>query len=402
MNKRSIFVLILTTFFILSFALPAFAQDDAPRMGLWETCPTPENLPTEVPLGLNMGLTGATSIYGIPQQQGIDLAIAEINAAGYLGDAVLVPYLEDGGSSPEEAISAMEKLINEDQVVAVIGPTFSTQAFAADPIAQEAGIPVMGITNLANGITDMGEYIFRNGLLDNQQIPAAVDAVVELLAVESAGILYSDNDEFTVTGFDVFLEAADANNIDIVAEETFQTGDVDFNAQITNIIASNPDAIFVAALGAEAIPLLTQIRSLGYTGPIVGNNGLNTPALLTEIPDDAQGVILGAAWHVSSDNPLNVDFVTAFEAEYGFLPDQFSAQAYSAAWTMATAIRCGNSAEPSDIRDALDAIENLPTPLGDFSFDENRDPVHEATVQIIVDGEFEILTPETVASVYDN
>lgn len=371
---------------------------DQPLMGAWETCPAPQNLAGEIPFGLNMGLTGPTSLYGIPQQQGSQLAIDIINESGYLGDATLVDILEDGGSTPEEAIAAMDKLVNEDNVVGIIGPTFSTQAFAADPIAQEAGIPVMGVSNLATGITDMGEFVFRNGLLDNIQIPAAVNALIDVADIERVAVIYQDDNEFTVTGFDVFVETLDANDIEITDEETFQTGDIDFNAQITNIIASDPDAVMVSALAAEAVPFLEQLRNFGYTKPIVGGNGLNAPSLVSEA--NAEGAIIGAAWHISNDNPINLEFVERFEAEFGFQPDQFAAQAYTAAWLFATAMRCGDSANPADIRDELATIREFDSPLGAFSFDENRDPVHEATVQIIIDGAFEVLTPDTFSQIY--
>lgn len=381
-----------------SFSASAFAQTDPPTIGFWEECPTPQNLPSQIKLGLNLGLTGATSLYGIPQQFGIQLGLDEINASGYLGEAQLVGIFEDGGSSPESAITAMEKLVNEDDVAAVIGPTFSTQAFAADPIAQEAGVPVMGVSNLAIGITDMGEFVFRNSLLDNIQIPAAVDAVIELMDIQTAAIIYSDNDEFTVTGYTVFRDTLAERGVEITNEETFRTGEVDFSAQITNIIANEPDAVMIAALGAEAAPLLEQFRSQGYTGIIVGNNGLNAPAMLQNA--NAEGVILGAAWHISNPEPINATFVESFTARYDAPPDQFAAQAYTAAWLMATAIRCGDSADSAAIRDALAAIADFPSPLGIFSFDENRDPVHTPTVQIIIDGKFELLSAETLAAAY--
>ncbi len=362
------------------------------RLGAWEACATPQNLPESIPLGVNLGLTGVTAQYSIPQQQGIQLAIDEINSSGYLNGATLRGIYEDSGDNNEGAIAAMEKLIDEDEVIGVIGPSFSRQAFAADPVAQEAGIPVIGVTNLAAGITAMGPFIFRVGLLDDAQIRAAVEELHTFGVVNEAALIYSDNDDFTVTGAEVFREISAELNIDIVREETFQTGEVDFNAQLTNLIAAEPDAIFMAALIAEAIPLVNQTRELGYEGIIVGNNGFNAPGLLAESGDNAEGIVIGAAWHVSSDNPLNMQFVADYQTRFNALPDQFAAQAYTAAWLFATALRCGDSAAPDDIRAQLTRIEDFATPLGDFSFNDQRDPVHAATAQIVMDGQFEILT----------
>jgi branched-chain amino acid transport system substrate-binding protein len=386
---------------VLSIALPIQAQEDGqPLIGEWESCPTPESLSGEIPLGFNLGLTGATSLYSIPQQQGMNLALAEINASGYLGDASLVGIFEDSSDTLDGAIAVMEKLINEDNVVGVIGPTFSTQAFAADPVAQEAGVPVMGITNLAIGITDMGDYVFRDGLLDSVQIPAAVNQSIDLLGIETAAIIYGDDNEFTITGYEIFSGTLEEREVEIVSTESFQTGDVDFSSQVTNTLANEPDAIMVSALAAEAIPLVEQLREQGFEGPIIGNNGLNAPALLTDMGDDANGIIIGGAWHVSNEAELNQAFVQAFEAEYEFLPDQNATQAYTAVWLFATAIRCSDSTDHAAVRDALAEIQDFASPLGSFSFDENRDPVHEPTVQIIVDGKFEVLTEETAAQVF--
>ncbi len=380
-------------------AAPLQPQSET-RIGAWEVCDTPQNLPPSVPLGVNLGLTGVTAQYSIPQQQGIQLALADINAQGYLGAATLEGLYDDSGDSNEGAIAAMEKLINEDDVVGIIGPSFSRQAFAADPVAQEAGVPVIGVTNLAEGITDMGPFIFRVGLLDDAQIRAAVTRLQDFNALEQVTLIYSDNDDFTVTGADVFREISAELGIEIVREETFQTGEVDFNAQLTNLIAAEPDAIFMAALIAEAIPLVNQTRTQGYEGLIVGNNGFNAPGLLAESEENAEGIVIGAAWHISDENPLNQAFVTDYEAEFGQLPDQFAAQAYTAAWLFATALRCGDSAAPDDIRAQLTRIEDFASPLGAFTFDANRDPVHPATAQIVIEGQFELLTRDRYNAIY--
>jgi branched-chain amino acid transport system substrate-binding protein len=238
----------------------------------------------------------------------------------------------------------------------------------------------------------MGEYVFRNSLLDQVQIPAAVGAVHELAGLETAAIIYSDNNEFTVTGYEVFVQTLADLEIDLIAEETFQTGDVDFTAQLTNLIAANPDAILVSALAVESVPLLEQVAQLGYEGYIIGGNGLNAPSLLADA--NAEGVIIGAAWHISNPSPINQAYVAAFTEKYGFPPDQFATQAYTAVWLFATAIRCADSAEPAAIRETLAAIREFDSPLGLFSFDDNRDPVHDPTVQIIQGGKFELLTAE--------
>lgn len=398
---RKLLILLLVLVVALPFTVTA--QDETPQMGFWEECEAP-TLTGEVPVGVTFALTGGASIYGNPQLQAVQMAIAEINESGYLGEAQMVAVVEDSGSDPEPAQSAVTKLVEEDQVPVIIGPTLSNQALAADPIAQEAGVLVLGVSNTRSNLeTDIGDFFFRNSLPESKVIPGLVDQAVELLGLENVAVMYSDNDEFTVSGYEVFVEALEANEVNIVAEETFATGDTDFNAQLTNIIAQQPDAIVVSALVAEIIPLLRQARDLGYTGPIIGGNGFNTPAIAnpdTGAGEAANGVIVGGAWNLASQNELSTAFSEKYEAEYGTPADQFAVQAYTGAWLVATAVRCADSIESAAIRDALKAITEFESPLGTFSFDEEGLPAHDPVAQIVVDGAFRVLTEEEATAVF--
>jgi branched-chain amino acid transport system substrate-binding protein len=400
--KKVSFVFALVLVFILSVVAPVIAQDDEmmdqPPIGAWETCATPENLPETVTLGAIFGLSGPISVYGNPQQQSVQLAVEEINASGYLGEGVTLEVLfEDSAGDAEQAIAAMTRLVEEEGVVGVIGPTLSTEAFAADPIADENGVPVMGVSNTAIGITEMGDFVFRNSLPESAVIPGVITQATEILGLEQVGVLYGNDDDFTLSGYDVFVEALDENGVEILREETFARGDVDFNAQLTALIADDPDALVVSALAAEAIQIINQARDLGYTGPIIGGNGFNSPAVLEQTEGTSEGVIVGAAWNIGDPDPTasSVAFVENFEAAYDYSPDQFSAQAYTGAWLFATAIRCADSADPADVRDALAEIEDFESPLGVFSFDEDRNPLHDPVAQIVVDGAFTVLTEES-------
>jgi branched-chain amino acid transport system substrate-binding protein len=383
---------------LLALPLTALAQDDdhmtMADVGS-EYCAEPDALPETVTIGAIFGLSGATAIYGASQQNAVQIALDEINEANYLGEGTALEIMfEDAASDQQQAITTMTKLVEEDGVTAVLGPTLSSEAFAADPVAQDNSTPVMGVSNTAAGITDMGDYVFRNSLPESTVIPGTVAQAVEALGLESVGVMYGNDDDFTFSGYEAFVDALDANGIEILREETFAKGDVDFNAQLTNIIGDEPDAIIVSALAAEAAPLMTQARDLGYEGPIIGGNGFNSPALIEQTGEPAEGLIVGAAWNIASPNPLSTHFTEMYEEAYGGAPDQFSAQAYTGAWMMATAIRCANSDDRTAVRDALAGLMDFETPLGSFSFDENRNPLHDPVVQIVVDGKFEVLGAE--------
>jgi branched-chain amino acid transport system substrate-binding protein len=396
------FILVLALFTVVT---ASFAQDATPEMtpdgamgenliGAWETCADPASLSGPVTIGAVFSLSGGASVYGVVQRQAVELAVQEINESGYLGGATLEVIFEDSAGDPEQAINAMTKVVEEDGVVAVIGPTLSTEAFAADPVAQDAGTPVLGVSNTAIGITDMGEFVFRNSLPEAAVIPGVVAQATEALDIATAGVLYANDDDFTISGYEVFVGALEENGVEVLGEETFATGDVDFNSQLTNLIALNPDALAVSALAAEASQIISQARALGFTGPIMGGNGFNSPAVLERAGADAEGLIVGAAWNVTAEDqsPSSEAFIAAYEEAYDSRPDQFAAQAYTGAWLVATAIRCADSTDKVAVRDALAGITDFDSPLGVFSFDENRDPVHDPVAQIVEGGVFTVLS----------
>jgi len=391
---RRVFALIL----VLALLAPAvMAQDEEVlQMGFWEECEDPAGLPETVTIGAIFAQSGAASVYGISQSQAVDLAVAEINESAYLGEGVTLEVIyADSAGDKEQAIAAMTKLVEEDGVVAVLGPTLSSEAFSADPIAQENGVPVMGVSNTAAGITDMGDFVFRDSLPESAVIPGTIAQATEALSLTQVAVLYGNDDDFTISGYDVFVEALEANYVEILAEATFAKGDVDFSAQLTTLLGTNPEALVISALAAEATQIIVQARQAGYTGPIIGGNGLNSPAVLTNSGEASEGVIVGAAWNIASPEALSTAFIEAYSAAYeDAKPDQFAAQAYTGAWLMATAIRCGDSAESLAIRDSLAEIVDFPSPLGMFSFDEDRNPVHTPVVQIATGGAFAVLGAE--------
>ncbi len=404
--KRFVFVLLLLMALVPSFA---FAQEATPEaegmmmvepvmMGMGSLCPAPAALSGEITIGAVFTLSGGASVYGVPQQSAVQLAVDQINEAAYLGEgATLSVIFEDSASDNEQAINAMTKLVEEDQVLAVLGPTLSREAFAADPVAQENGTIVMGVSNTAIGITDMGEFVFRNSLPESAVIPGVITQATELLGFERVGLLYANDDDFTVSGYEVMRDTFEASGVEIIGEETYATGDLDFNAQLTNLLVGDPSVLAVSALAAEAVQITLQARALGYDGYILGGNGFNSPAVLDQTGVDGEGLIVGGAWNIGNPTPSgeSVSFAEVFTETVGYAPDQFAAQAYTGAWLLAEAIRCADATDSAAVRDALAAITDYATPLGVFSFDADRNPIHDPIAQIVRGGAFVVLTEET-------
>lgn len=370
-----------------------------PNMAMDETAtPTQaaSRLPAEITLGAVHDLSGATAVYGTSIQKGIDLAVKQINAQKFLGQGVTLKVTyEDAAGDPKQAIAAFEKLTADSNITAILGPTLSSEAKSADPVAQEAKVPVVASSNTASGITEIGDYIFRTSLPESDVVPNTVKVTVAAFGLKKVAIIYGNDDAFTQSGYEVFKAALTDAKVEIVDTETFAKGDTDFSAQLTKIKGLNPDAIIVSALAEEAANILTQARTLAIPDSvrIIGGNGFNSPKLAENAGEAAEGAISGAAWNIASAFPANVEFVKAFKAEYSSDPDQFAAQAYTAAWVTALAIKNAGSVDHAAVRDALAKIANFDSPLGSYSFNDKRDPVHAPVVLVVKDGKFEVFQP---------
>lgn len=342
-------------------------------------------IPDPVPVGAALSLTGAAGSYGESQRNGLELAAAHLNEQGGVTYDLTV---EDDQTDERQGITLFEQFTS-DGTSAIVGPTLSTTAFQAQPVANDAGVPVVAVSNTAEGITEQGEYIHRVSLTEGQVIPQTVAAVAESEGLEKVVVMYSDDDAFTESGYDVFAQALEDQGIEVAETLTFSVTDTDFRPLLTEAAKAEPDAIIVSALIENAIPLVTQAREAGLDVPIVGGNGFNNPQLMTDAGDAAEGVVVGAAWNsAATQNQLNTDFLADYEAEYGKAPDQFAAQAYTGLMAIDAAVRAECSGEPEAIKDGLGTIDGLDTVLGSLTINDARDAEHDAVVQVVTDGAF--------------
>jgi branched-chain amino acid transport system substrate-binding protein len=344
-----------------------------------------------VKIGAALSMTGPAAVYGAAQKAGIQAAVEEVNASGALKDVRLVAVFEDDASTKEQGIAVFQRFINREKVHAIIGPTLSNTATAADPLAQAAKVPVVAVSNTApKGITDIGDHVWRVSLTEAQVIPGALRRAKEKLGFKRAAVLYGNDDAFTQAGYTVMKAALPELGIETVGTQTFAKPDRDYNAQLTDLLARKPEVLVVSALAENAAGIVTQARQLGWQGPIFGGNGFNSPALIKNAGPNAEGVLVGTAWDRTSADPANRRFLEVMAAR-GVDPDQFAAQAYTGVLVIAEAIRLSGKATRADIRAGFAKVKDLPTPLGRFSFLENRDGNHAPALQQVKAGKFQIV-----------
>ena len=338
-------------------------------------------------IGVISILTGPGASYGEAITQGFRLAQEEINARGGVRIDLVI---EDSSGKQEQALASAQKLINSDQVVAILGPTLSTEMKVVGPEANASGVPIMGTSTTAQGITQIGKFVFRNSLPEALAIPASIGKAVKTYRIRKVALFYGNDDVFTKSGFDTMKKVAEDLNLSILTIETFQKGQADYKAQLTKIKNLAPDAIFCSALYEEGGVILSQARKMGITVPFVGGNGFNSPKVIEIAKDAAEGLVVATPWFGEKDDPKVKAFVAKYEKRYGKKPDQFAAQAYDGLFLMAEGLRKAGKADRAALRDALAGIRNFPGVLGTFSFDEARDVVMEPAVLIIRNGKFQL------------
>lgn len=344
-----------------------------------------------VRIGAVLSLTGAAGLFGSVQRSGITLAQDEINTSHLLGKTRLEIVVEDDASDREKAAAIFQRFVQNRHVLALMGPTLSDTALAVDPIAQQAGMPVLAISNAVSSLTEIGNFIFRDCLSEGQLTPQVIKAVRSRLKVHNAALLYTDTDP-NRAGSRGFKSALQVLGVGISAEETFAPDESDFSPQLDEAASTHPDALFLTAPSSVAAQILIQARQHGFANvPIIGSNAFNSDMVLRTAGDAAEGLILGSAWSATNRSPRNQQFIQSYRARYGDDPDQLAAQAYTGVYILAAAVRdAGTPGDPRAIRDALERIDGLDTPLGAFSFDAAHDAAYPPMVQIVRHGRLEL------------
>jgi len=331
----------------------------------------------QIKIGVAEALTGNAAQYGLPIRKGFELAAGEINGAGGINGKKIELIIEDEQGKKEEAINVFRKLIFQDKVLMLFGPTLSNSAQASDPVAQGAKVVVFGTSNTADGITSIGNYVFRNSVTEADILPVTLKVAAKSTGLKKVAVIYGNDDIFTKSGFDNFTKALQALKIPVTTTETFAKGDVDFKPQLTKIKASNADAIVLSALVAEGGPIMVQARQLGVMLPFIGGNGMNSPRVFELAKDNSDNLWVGSPWSVENPAGENKRFISGFHKAHNAAPDQFAAQAYDAMYIVAQTLKkiklSGNlEADRSALREALPATQRSGA-TGPFKFRQVND-----------------------------
>jgi branched-chain amino acid transport system substrate-binding protein len=344
----------------------------------------------DIVIGHLASMTGDTATFGTSADEGIRLALDEINAAGgVLGKKIKI-ITEDDRSVTSEARTVANKLITRDHVVALLGEIASSRSIAAAPVAQSAKIPMLTPGSTNPKVTQEGDYIFRVCFTDDFQGEAIARFAMESLGLKRFAILYAVNSDYSVGLRDRVKQYVTTHGGQILAEESYtEKADRDFRGQLTKIKDTNPEAIFMTGYYTEAGLVARQARQLGITVPLIGGDGWDSDVSLESGGDAINGCFFTNHYSPDENRPVVQQFVAAYKAKYnGKVPDAMAVLGYDAMRVMADAIKRAGNTDGTKIRDALAATKAFPGVAGDITIDQNRNASKSIVVIEIKGGKF--------------
>lgn len=369
--------LALITALTLVFSIACTKKDKASDTGVVQG--------DEILVGEYGSLTGSEATFGIMTNKGISLAIKQVNAAGGVkGKKLKVITLDDQGKS-EEAATAVTKLITQNKVIAVLGEVASSRSLAAAPIAQQYKVPMISPSSTNPKVTEVGDYIFRVCFIDPFQGTVMAKFAADNLKAKKVAILTDVKSDYSTGLATFFKETFVKLGGEIVVEQSYQSGDIDFKGQLTSIKTAKPDAIFVPGYYTEVGLIARQARQLGLKQPLMGGDGWDSTKLYEIGKDAINGGYFSNHYTTESTDPAVQKFIADFKAEYGEVPDGLAAMGYDAAKVLIDALNRSTELSPKALRDAIAQTKDFPGVTGKISINEQRNAV-KAAVVVQVDG----------------
>jgi branched-chain amino acid transport system substrate-binding protein len=342
----------------------------------------------EILIGEYGSLTGTTATFGQSTDNAIQMAFDEINAAGGLLGKKVKVLVEDDQSKPEEAATAVTKLINQNHVVAMLGEVSSSRSLAAAPICQANGVPMISPSSTNPRVTQVGDYIFRVCFIDPFQAEVGARIAWETLKLKKVAILSDVRNDYSVGLQTFFRQHFKQLGGEIIAEQSYSEGDSDFRAQLTQIKSANPEAIYVPGYYTEVATIARQARELGITVPLIGGDGWDSPRLWEIGGEALNGCYFSNHYSVDDPAPAVQKFVADYRKRYNQTPDALAALGYDAARILADAITRAGATSGDKIRDALAATKSFQGVTGEITINSERNAVKPAVVLKIENGKF--------------
>ncbi len=340
-----------------------------------------------IKIGFLGDLTGTVAMYGKPTLVGMKMAAEEINAAGGVNGKKVEIVEADNRGDKQEGASVTQKFITRDKVVAVVGDPTTGITKVAAPIAQKAEVVLLSAGATGTGVVELGDYVFRNTLLDTVAIPALIDYFTQTMNYKKVAVVTSVDNDFSVGLTQVFKDAIKDKDITIVADEKIKDGDKDFSGQVTNIKATNPEIIFFSGYYTEGSLFMKEVRKQGMKVNMFGGDGLYSPTLIELGGEALEGSMVYVGFSPEQPTPETAKFIETFKAKNnGQIPGLFETQGYDAVMILAEAMKRANSIDPKVFKAEVAKTQDFKGVSGTITFRDNREPVKSPVYLLEISG----------------
>lgn len=352
---------------------------------------------TEFKLGGIIPKTGEAAVYGVTSENGLKLAVEEINANGGINGMTINYVSDDDKGDPTDSVTVYNKLL-EENINALVGPITSKPAQAVADNSTEDGMPMITPTGTMASITEGKDNVFRACFTDPLQGIILANFAADNLNAKTAAILRNTSNDYSNGVADAFKEQAKEKGIEVVADEGYGSSDVDFKVQLTNIQNANPDVILIPEYYEKDVLIAKQIVDLGIKSKVIGPDGWD--GVLATIDKGSENILDGIYftnhYSVNDTNEKVKNFVDAYKAKYNEEPSAFAALSYDAVYLYKAAIEKANSTDKEAIVEALKSVE-IDGVTGHLKFGENNNPIKSATIIKIENGAYNfdsVVSPE--------
>ncbi len=346
----------------------------------------------EIVIGEVGSMTGSEATFGVSTHRGIELAINEINTAGGVkGKTIKVISLDDQGK-PDEAATAVTKLITQNNVFAILGEVASSRSLAMAPIAQQYQIPMITPSSTNPKVTQVGDFIFRVCFIDPFQGTVMAKFALDTLKFKKVAVLRDVKNDYSVGLADFFTETFKKGGGEVVVDQSYSAGDVDFKSQLTAIRGTKPEAIFVPGYYTEVGLIARQAKELGLNVPLMGGDGWDSPKL-TEIGGKAiDNSYFSNHYSAEDQSPHIQTFIAAYKKAYGEIPDGLAAMGYDAMKVLADALNRAPEISRKSVREVLAQTKDYQGVTGKITIDGERNAIKSAVVLKVADGKYKYQT----------
>lgn len=360
-----------------------------------------------IKIGFNLPLTGDIPEVGEGSKNAAEMYLEDINAAGGVevgGEKYKLEFVYmDNESKPDSAVNAALKLIEQEGVVAIIGPNSSNQAVPAGGTCNDNRVPMISPWSTNVNTTKDRPWVFRAAFLDDFQGVVAANFASSKFGAKKAAVIFDISNPYSDGLANVFKENWEKQNgaDSVVAFESHGAKDQDFSAQLTKIISAKPDFIFVPDNYNQTALIIPQARDLGYQGPFMGADAWGTPDLIKLCGADCYGQFFSTHYAAAGAKGATKEFIDRYEAKYGSVPADYAALTWDAIGLLVEAIKNAGTVEQRPrkmrklIREGLASIKSFPGITGSMKFDAQGDPIKCAVV-VEIDDQGEFIFAESV------